>query len=139
MCMNSHFYHIQINVNFKHASFYKQLFSFLGWKVIHEDSDVVGFKSSSNGDLWFYDDGKKKDQTNYDNIGMNHLAIRVENQKDIDALVTYLEKEKVELLFDTPRHRAEFSTSDDETYYQVMFTSPDNILFEVVYIGKKVS
>jgi catechol 2,3-dioxygenase-like lactoylglutathione lyase family enzyme len=111
----------------------------LGWKVIHEDSDVVGFKSKSNGDLWFYDDGKKKDQTNYDNIGMNHLAIRVENQKDIDALVTYLEKEKVELLFDTPRHRAEFSTSDDETYYQVMFTSPDNILFEVVYIGKKVS
>jgi hypothetical protein len=34
-------------------------------------------------------------------------------------------------------HRPEFSMSTEETYYQVMFESPDRILFEVVYTGTK--
>ncbi len=135
--MNSSFYHIQININFKNASFYKNLFSFLGWTVIHEESDTVGYKSKTSGDIWFYDDGKKKEQSDYDNIGMNHLAIRVETEQDIDHLVTYLKDAKIETLFNTPRHRPEFVSSEEETYYQVMFKSPDNILFEVIYIGTK--
>jgi hypothetical protein len=39
------------------------------------------------------------------------------------------------MLFDTPRHRPDFSQSPDHTYYQIMFESPDRILFEVVYTG----
>ena len=41
------------------------------------------------------------------------------------------------LLFETPRHRPEFAESDGHTYYQVMFASPDGILFEIVYVGPK--
>ncbi len=37
----------------------------------------------------------------------------------------------------TPRHRPEFSQGPDQTYYQVMFESPDRVLFEVVYTGPK--
>ena len=37
----------------------------------------------------------------------------------------------------TPRHRPEFSASEHDTYYQIMFESPDRVLFEVVYEGPK--
>jgi hypothetical protein len=53
--------------------------------------------------------------------------------------VTYLKQHGIKALFETPRHRPEFSGSEAETYYQVMFESPDRILFEVVYTGPKQS
>ena len=40
-------------------------------------------------------------------------------------------------LFETPRHRPDFAHGEDTTYYQVMFESPDRILFEIVYTGPK--
>ncbi len=41
------------------------------------------------------------------------------------------------MLFGTPKHRVEFADSPKETYYQIMFESPDKILFEIVYKGEK--
>ena len=108
----------------------------MGWVIIFETEDTIGFKSDQSGDVWFVD-SDKKDQSDYDKLGMNHLAIRVENQKDIDDLTTFLRTTDVEPNFNTPRHRSEFTSNPDKTYYQVMFASPDNILFEVVYIGAK--
>ena len=58
-------------------------------------------------------------------------------QADVDATVGYLEKQGVAALFETPRHRPDFATSETDTYYQVMFESPDGVLFEVVYTGPK--
>jgi hypothetical protein len=52
-------------------------------------------------------------------------------------MVVYLREHNVQPLFETPRHRPEFSAGPDQTYYQVMFESPDRILFEVVYTGPK--
>ena len=72
----------------------------------------------------------------YDGRGMNHLAVAVEKQSDVDQAVEYLKQHKVEALFETPRHRPEFS-APGMTYYQVMFESPDKLLFEVVYTGPK--
>ena len=53
----------------------------------------------------------------------------------MDATAEYLTKLGIAALFETPRHRAEFSAGEGQTYYQVMFESPDRILFEVVYTG----
>lgn len=135
--MKSFFYHIQVNIDFKNVSFYKNLFSFMGWSVIFEMSDTIGFKSEKNGDLWFVN-SQKKEQTDYDKMGMNHVAIRVEQQSDIDQIVTFLKDKQTSVLFDTPKHRPEFTAKEGETYYQVMFKSLDNILFEIVYIGVKI-
>lgn len=132
--MKSHLYHIQVNIDFKNLLFYKDLFTFMGWTTIFETDDTIGFNSKKSGDVWFVD-SDKKEQTDYDKLGMNHLAIRVENQKDIDELTTFIKGKGLEPKFETPRHRSEFSSSPDETYYQVMFVSPDNILFEAVFIG----
>ncbi|MCA9386601.1 hypothetical protein KC669_01060 [Candidatus Dojkabacteria bacterium] len=135
--MKSHFYHIQLNIDFsKNNSFYKELMNFLGWSIIFEGEDMMGYKSDVSGDLWFVDSEKEENQ-DYDEKGLNHVAIRVEEQKNIDEIVRFLREKNINTLFDTPRHRPEFRDSEDETYYQVMFESPDKILFEIVYIGPK--
>ena len=135
--MNSHFYHIQVNVNLeKNRQFYKDLMDFMGWSIIFEEGDVVGYKSKTNGDLWFYD-VKDKPQQDYDSIGMNHIGLRVDELKNIDEIMEMLKKKGTRMLFDTPRHRPEFSSDPTHTYYQIMFESPDKILFEIVYIGPK--
>jgi len=68
---------------------------------------------------------------------VNHIAVRTEEQKDVDTAAAFLKRSSVPALFDTPRHRPEFAEGEGQTYYQVMFASPDHILFEVVYIGPK--
>ena len=69
----------------------------------------------------------------------NHLGIGTVAPADVDALASYLTERGVELLFETPRHRPEFTGSEDQTYYQVMFETPDRILVEVVYTGPKAA
>jgi catechol 2,3-dioxygenase-like lactoylglutathione lyase family enzyme len=68
---------------------------------------------------------------------MNHLGIAVDSQAEVDQAAAYLAGKGIEALFETPRHRPDFASSEKDTYYQVMFKSPDNILFEVVYTGPK--
>ena len=53
----------------------------------------------------------------------------------MDEVSAQLVARGVKMLFETPRHRPEFSMSPEETYYQIMFESPDRILWEVVYTG----
>jgi predicted lactoylglutathione lyase len=63
--------------------------------------------------------------------------LAVDSQAAVDEMVNYLRKKGIPPLFNTPRHRPEFADSPNDTYYQVMFETPDRILFEVVYIGSK--
>jgi len=51
--MNSHLYHLQLNIDFKNLQLYKDLMEFIGWNTIFEMDDVVGYRSGTNGDLWF--------------------------------------------------------------------------------------
>jgi len=67
---------------------------------------------------------------------MNHLAIGAESVADVDATAAWLTGRGIERRFETPRHREEFS-GEGQTYYQVMFESPDRVLFEVVYSGPR--
>lgn len=135
--MNSYFYHIQFNVNLKkNKGFYSELMKFLGWDVIFEGDKVIGFKTKTNGDLWFVDASEKEIQ-DYDDIGANHVSLRVDEMKDVDSVVEFLKEKGIPTLFETPRHRPEFSADETQTYYQVMFETPDKILFEIVYIGSK--
>lgn len=128
--------HIQINVDPKNIAFYKELLSFLGWKSIYEDENMLGIMDKEKLSLWFTPPLKTVDN-DYDGKGMNHLALSVDSQSDVDKTVAFLQEHGVEALFETPRHRPEFSGGPENTYYQVMFESPDHILFEVVYTGTK--
>jgi catechol 2,3-dioxygenase-like lactoylglutathione lyase family enzyme len=133
--MQSTIGHLQINIDLANLKFYKELFPFMGWKVIYDDTEMLGVADINKSSLWFGSPIKKL-VNDYDGYGMNHLAISVPSQADVDLVVDYLGLHGVKCLFETPRHRPEYSGKGN-TYYQVMFESPDHILFEVVYTGPK--
>lgn len=136
--MDTQLHHLQINVQAANLPFYRDLLAFLGWQTLYNDDGMLGVGDANGASLWFV--GQVKDVANdYDGPGLNHIGIRPTTQADVDAVVRYLQEHHVQPLFETPRHRPEFAGSEDQTYYQVMFESPDRVLFEVVYTGPKAA
>jgi len=130
--------HIQFNVRPDGVPFYRDLFGFLGWQPVPDDEGTVGVEGPAGESLWFL--GIAADTANhYDGCGMNHVAIGAESVADVDAVADFLRQRAIGALFETPHHRPDFTATEDETYYQVMFESPDRILFEVVYAGPKAA
>ena len=134
--MQTHLGHIQVNVAAENLPFYRDLFAFLEWPVIHDADGALGVSGKSNDSLWFIGAAKAV-ENDYDGPGVNHIGIGAGSQADVDATVVYLHEHGLETLFETPRHRPDFAMSEEHTYYQVMFESPDQLLFEVVYTGPK--
>lgn len=128
--------HMQINIAPENQGFYKDLLGELGWETYHEDETMFGAGAKNGASLWFAGiaSGSASD---YDGVGVNHIALGVDSQADVDSAAAYLQGKQVELLFDTPRHRPDFSSGETDTYYQIMFESPDKLLFEIVYMGPK--
>lgn len=138
--MRSGLSHIQFNVNAANLAFYRDLFTFLGWEVLYDDAEaaMLGVGGSHGESFWFSGSGATKNVDNdYDGVGVNHIAIGAEAQADVDAAAAHLTQAGVELLFETPRHRPDFAESEDMTYYQIMFATPDRLLLEFVYTGPK--
>ena len=128
--------HLEIKIDPANNSFYKDLLGALGWGVIWDGDGTLGLGASNEASLWFTG-GANAAKNDYDGVGMNHIGIGAESIADVDEAAAYLKKNNIAALFETPRHRPEFANSESETYYQVMFESPDRILFEVVYSGPK--
>jgi catechol 2,3-dioxygenase-like lactoylglutathione lyase family enzyme len=134
--MQTRLSHIQFNVGAANIPYYKELMSLLGWQAIYDSADMFGAASKDGVSFWFNGHIKEMDN-DYDGPGMNHIGINTGTQAEVDAVATFLKERGVEWLFETPRHRPEFTQSPDQTYYQVMFETPDHILMEVVYTGPK--
>ena len=128
--------HLLFGVATENLGFYRDLMGFLGWQTIYDDHGMLGLGSADGASVWFGTDVKPV-ANDYDGPGLNHLGIATETQADVDAVAAYLAERGVGRLFETPRHRPEFSRGPDQTYYQVMFEAPDRILLEVVYTGPK--
>ena len=45
--------HIQYNIDPKNTPFYKDLFHFLGWKVLCDEPDMLGVEDEHKASLWF--------------------------------------------------------------------------------------
>ena len=135
--MQSFLGHLLFNVDDTNLPFYKGLLEFMGWQTIVDHPGMLGVADRGRSSLWFNSHDVKQLSNDYDGPGMNHVAIGTESQEDIGAVAAYLRAHDVALLFETPRHRPEFSSDERYTYYQVMFESPDRFLIECVYIGPK--
>ena len=131
--METHLGHVVFGVAAEHQSFYKELLEFLGWGLIYDSPDMCGLGDKIHTSMWF---GRppKSHVNDYDGAGVNHVGIHTALLADVDAAAVYLRGRGVVMLFDTPRHRPEFAGAGT-TYYQIMFESPDRILFEIVYTG----
>jgi catechol 2,3-dioxygenase-like lactoylglutathione lyase family enzyme len=135
--MRTHLGHIQFNVRPENLPFYRDLMAYLGWQPLYDDAGMLGVSGGHGESFWFA--GEVKDVTNdYDGPGLNHIGLGAASQADVDAAAAYLSERGVALLFETPRHRPEFADDESRTYYQIMFETPDRILFEIVYTGPKV-
>lgn len=134
--MKSHLAHVIINVTPENLAFYRELMAFLGWSTLYDGHGHLGTSGANGSSVWFASvaNGATND---YDGRGMNHIALGVDSIAAVDEVVKYLKDRGLALLFETPRHRAEFAADAGSTYYQVMFESPDKVLFEVVYGGPK--
>ena len=134
--MKSQVAHIEVKIDSANAPFYKDLFTFIGWSTLYEDDTILGVGGANEISIWF-SGGANGTKNDYDGRGVNHIGIGAESIADVDALAGYLKGKGVAALFETPRHRPDFASSESETYYQVMFESPDKVLLEFVYTGPK--
>lgn len=134
--MKSQIGHIQVNIDLTNIQFYKNFMKFLNFEIVAEMEEVVGYKDASGASIWFMK-GSKEGMSDYDMKGVNHVAFYVDSIESVNASTEFLNNNNIKALFDTPRHRPEFSASESETYYQVIFESPDKFQFEIVYIGPK--
>jgi hypothetical protein len=132
--MASRLAHLQMNVDRENLDFYQELVTYLGWSTLHADDGMLGVVSADGTSVWFVDMVNDV-YGDYDGCGLNHLAFGVDSVADVDKAAEWLTERNIEHLFGTPRHRPEFSSGDTSTYYQVMFESPDKLLFEIVYTG----
>jgi len=128
--------HLQFNVRAANLPFYRDLLSHLGWTTIYDGAEMLGVGGKDGYSLWF-SAGTAEHDNHYDGPGLNHLAIGAASPAEVDAAAKWLRERGISWLFETPRHRPDFAQSEDHTYYQVMFESPDRILLEVVYVGQK--
>jgi catechol 2,3-dioxygenase-like lactoylglutathione lyase family enzyme len=126
--------HLQVNIRPENVAFYRELMTFLGWHDIFAGEGFFGM-GGSTGSLWFISQVKDV-ENDYDGPGVNHIGISAESEADVDAVIAYLRERGIEMLFETPRHRP-IPGREGHTYYQVMFESPDRVLFEVQYSGPK--
>ena len=134
--MKSNITHIQVNIDPKNTDFYKNLMNTLGISLLMEGEGFAGYEGSNGVSIWFVS-AIINEEGNYDQKGFNHLGFSADSISEVDEMVEWLKQHNISPLFDTPRHRPEFAKNEEETYYQVMFESPDKVLFEIVYIGKK--
>lgn len=112
--------HLSIRVgNYrKSKAFYSRLFRFLGFKVLDEYRDAMGW---TNGKTRFWigaADVKgtaRKHRTG--DIGFHHYAFELRSRKDVDALQSFLRRNKVPIVDPADEYY--------EDYYAVFFTDPD--------------
>jgi catechol 2,3-dioxygenase-like lactoylglutathione lyase family enzyme len=128
--------HLVFGIDDGNRSFYRDLFSFLGWQILYDVEGMIAAGDRNGVSLWF-GSATKQVSNDYDGPGLNHVAISTATQADVNHATAFLVERGVEPLFETPRHRPEFSQDESSTYYQVMFETPDRLLFEIVYTGPK--
>ena len=128
--------HLVFSVDSANQGFYRDLFTFLGWQTLYDGEGMLGVADEGGVSIWF-GSATSAHANDYDAPGLNHLAIATTRQDEVDQAATYVKDKGIAHLFETPRHRPDFSADDASTYYQVMFETPDRILIEIVYTGPK--
>lgn len=133
MVIKTSFNHLQIYVSDKKVSFpfYKELLTYLGYRIVCEDSSL-GMRNEPT-DIWLKEVPKENKNKLFSrrNIGVNHLAFGVSKKEDVDKFCKeFLIPRKIKLLYGSPRLFPEYT----DKYYAVYFEDPDKIKLEVVFL-----
>lgn len=129
--------HIEINVsNLKQSTeFYLKILSFLGWKQFNVGHpDVVGFQTADQTKLFLVQTEEKFVTSSFHRkqVGLNHIALRVESVEQVDKFAEFLNQNNISRLY-SERSKDYTSEYCEEKYYAVFFEDPDRLKVEVVY------
>ncbi|MGH6791234.1 MAG: VOC family protein, partial [Methyloceanibacter sp.] len=121
---------IRVSDYTKSKAFYGRLFAFLGFKVLDEYADAIGW---TNGKTRFWigpaDAVGRKRGYRIGDIGFHHYAFELRSRKDVDALQAFLEKEGATIVDPAGEYY------DD--YYAVFFLDPDGLKLEGMKWGER--
>jgi catechol 2,3-dioxygenase-like lactoylglutathione lyase family enzyme len=123
--------HVGIEVSnlSKSEKFYKTLLEGLGFKIIMETPEGIGF-SNQNFQVWVSQPPepriKRKAPTGEEFVVADHLAILVPDRKRVAIAEREMEKNGFKALFPCEEH-PQFETG----YYAVSFCDPDNYVIEI--------
>jgi catechol 2,3-dioxygenase-like lactoylglutathione lyase family enzyme len=110
-------------------NFYKALLGGLGFKVIMDDKDGIGF-SNQNFSVWVGElpepRVKRKAPTGEEFVVTDHLAILVQDKKAVYDIEREMKKNGFEALFPCEEH-PQFELG----YYAVSFCDPNNYVIEI--------
>jgi catechol 2,3-dioxygenase-like lactoylglutathione lyase family enzyme len=124
--------HISVRVSdFERSKkFYAELFAFLGFEVLDEYDDAIGW---TNGKTRYWigqaDAQGKKRKYRIGDVGLHHYAFELRNRKDVDDLQAFLKKIGATIVDPAGEYY------DD--YYAVFFLDPDGIKLEGMKWGEK--
>jgi len=113
----------------KSRAFYGRLFAFLGFKVLDEYEDAIGW---TNGKTRFWigqaDAEGRKHRHRIGNIGLHHYAFELRSRRDVDALQAFLQKLGARIVDPADEYY--------EDYYAVFFLDPDGLKLEGMKYGE---
>ena len=120
--------HISIRVSDykKSKAFYGRLFEFLGFEISDEYPNTIGW---TNGKTRYWiapAEGRKKHRIG--DVGLHHYAFELRNRKDVDALQSFLEEQRIRIVDPADEYY--------EDYYAVFFLDPDGIKLEGMKYGE---
>ena len=124
--------HISIRVSDyeKSKAFYDKLLTFLGFKVLGEYGDQIGWTNGKTRYWIGQADGQAVERGyRIGDIGLHHYAFELRSRKDVDDLQGFLNKEGVTI----------FDPADEyyDDYYAVFFLDPDGIKLEGMKWGEE--
>lgn len=117
--------HLVISVsNFeKSKEFYGNLLKFLGFKILDELEDAMGWTNGLTR-VWISpsDSKGKKRKYRFGDVGFHHYAFRLGKRKDVDQLQNHLKKMSAKIVDPAGEYY--------ENYYGVYFEDPDGLELE---------
>lgn len=112
----------------KSKAFYQKLFTFLGFEILGDYEDTIGW---TNGQTRFWigqaDEGARPYRIG--DVGFHHYAFELRSRADVDELQAFLRKEAVEIVDPAGEYY--------EDYYAVFFLDPDGLKLEGMKYGEK--
>lgn len=127
--MKATFYHPSINVT--DVNFYEDLLTYLGFNKVAGFRNGIGM-SDGTVSVWVFKVAKRfsKNSFHRKNVGLNHLAFRVDSSADVDLFYTdYILKNNIPVLYGGPKEYPQYEPG----YYAVYFEDPDRLKLEVMY------
>ncbi len=113
----------------KSREFYEYVLKFLGFKLLDEYADMVGWTNGKTR-VWIAqaDDEGRKHPYRFGDIGFHHYAFQLESRADVDALERHLKKKNIEIVDPADEYY--------EDYYAVFFLDPDGMKLEGMKYGE---